>query len=78
MYTTDDVMERMAERLGTERHKEMALSVGLSETQAAPMRDLVQDVEELLAGLKPQPQVPSMNAKQRDMGLTRCRIGPVL
>lgn len=58
MYTTDDVMERMAERLGTERHKEMALSVGLSETQAAPVRNLVQDVEELLAGLKPKPQVP--------------------
>lgn len=57
MYTTDDVMERMAERLGTERHKEMALSVGLSETQAAPVRNLVQDVEELLAGLKPKPQV---------------------
>lgn len=58
MYTTDDVMERIAERLGTERHKEMALSVGLSETQAAPVRNLVQDVEELLAGLKPKPQVP--------------------
>ena len=58
MYTTDDVMERMTERLGTERHKEMALSVGLSETQAAPVRNLVQDVEELLAGLKPKPQVP--------------------
>ncbi len=58
MYTTDDVMERMAERLGTERHKEMALSVGLSETQAAPVRNLVQDVEELLAGLKPKLQVP--------------------
>lgn len=69
MYTTDDVMERMAERLGTERHKEMALSVGLSETQAAPVRNLVQDVEELLAGLKPKPQVPVQ--KQRGPVLTR-------
>ncbi|MCF5089180.1 hypothetical protein GIW57_03195 [Stenotrophomonas sp. PA-6-5C] len=69
MYTTDDVMERMAERLGTERHKEMALSVGLSETQAAPVRNLVQDVEELLAGLKPQTQVPV--EKQRGAMLTR-------
>ena len=71
MYTTDDVMERMAERLGTERHKEMALSVGLSETQAAPVRNLVQDVEELLAGLKPQPRVPITNAELREMRLTR-------
>jgi conjugative relaxase-like TrwC/TraI family protein len=69
MYTTDDVMERMAERLGTERHKEMALSVGLSETQAAHVRNLVQDVEELLAGLKPKPQVPVQ--KQRGPVLTR-------
>lgn len=69
MYTTDDVMERMTERLGTERHKEMALSVGLSETQAAPVRNLVQDVEELLAGLKPKPQVPVQ--KQRGPVLTR-------
>jgi len=69
MYTTDDVMERMAERLGTERHKEMALSVGLSETQAAPVRNLVKDVEELLAGLKPKPQVPVQ--KQRGPVLTR-------
>lgn len=69
MYTTDDVMERMAERLGTERHKEMALSVGLSENQTAPVRNLVQDVEELLAGLKPKPQVPVM--KQRGAVLTR-------
>lgn len=69
MYTTDDVMERMAERLGTERHKEMALSVGLSENQAAPVRNLVQDVEELLAGLKPKPQVPVQ--KQRGPVLTR-------
>lgn len=69
MYTTDEMMERMAERLGTERHKEMALSVGLSETQAAPVRNLVQDVEELLAGLKPQPQVPAV--KQRGIALTR-------
>lgn len=68
MYTTDDVMERMAERLGTERHKEMALSVGLSENQAAPVRNLVQDVEELLAGLKPKPQVPVQ--KQRGPVLT--------
>lgn len=68
MYTTDDVMERMAERLGTERHKEMALSVGLSENQAAPVRNLVQDVEELLAGLKPKPQVPMQ--KQRGPVLT--------
>jgi len=68
MYTTDDVMERMAERLGTERHKEMALSVGLSETQAAPVRNLVQDVEELLAGLKTKPQVPV--EKQRGAMLT--------
>nr|WP_258015397.1 MobF family relaxase [Stenotrophomonas maltophilia] len=58
MYTTDEMMERMGERLGTERHKEMALSVGLSETQAAPVRNLVQDVEQLLAGLKPKPQAP--------------------
>nr|WP_219626366.1 MobF family relaxase [Stenotrophomonas maltophilia] len=71
MYTTDEMMERMAERLGTERHKEMALSVGLSETQAAPVRNLVQDVEELLAGLKPQPQLPGMHVKQREMRLTR-------
>lgn len=68
MYTTDDVMERMAERLGTERHKEMALSVGLSENQAAPVRNLVQNVEELLAGLKPKPQVPVQ--KQRGPVLT--------
>jgi len=71
MYTTDEMMERMAERLGTERHKEMALSVGLSETQAAPVRNLVQDVEELLAGLKPQTQVPITNAERREMRLTR-------
>ncbi len=69
MYTTDDVMERMAERLGTERHKEMALSVGLSANQAAPVRNLVQDVEELLAGLKPKHQVPVQ--KQRGPVLTR-------
>lgn len=69
MYTTDEMMERMAERLGTERHKEMALSVGLSENQAAPVRNLVQDVNDLLAGLKPQPQVPAM--KQRGAVLTR-------
>lgn len=71
MYTTDEMMERMAERLGTERHKEMALSVGLSETQAAPVRNLVQDVEELLAGLKPQPRVPITNVELREMRLTR-------
>ncbi|HHA2407932.1 TPA: MobF family relaxase [Stenotrophomonas maltophilia] len=71
MYTTDNVMDRLAERLGTERHKEMALSVGLSETQAAPVRNLVQDVEELLAGLKPQPRVPITNAELREMRLTR-------
>lgn len=69
MYTTDEMMERMAERLGTERHKEMALSVGLSENQTAPVRNLVQDVNDLLAGLNPQPQVPAM--KQRGAVLTR-------
>ncbi len=58
MYTTDNVMDRLAERLGTERHKEMALSVGLSKRQAVPVHNLVQDVEELLAGLKSQTQVP--------------------
>lgn len=48
MYTTDDVMERMAERLGTERHKEMVLSVGLSETQPKQIAQLVEDVKQLL------------------------------
>ncbi|HIE0523467.1 TPA: MobF family relaxase [Stenotrophomonas maltophilia] len=69
MYTTDNVMDRLAERLGTERHKEMVLSVGLSKTQAVPVHNLVQDVEELLAGLKPKPQVPV--EKQRGAMLTR-------
>ncbi|WP_448478688.1 MobF family relaxase [Pseudoxanthomonas mexicana] len=69
MYTTDEVKERLAERLGTERHKEMALSAGLSESQAPPVRNLVQDVEKLLAGLKPKPPMPV--EKQKGPVLTR-------
>lgn len=71
MYTTDEMMERMAERLGTERHKEMALSVGLSSKQADPVRNLVQEVEALLAGLKSETEVPISNAERREMRLTR-------
>lgn len=71
MYTTDNVMDRLAERLGTERHKEMALSVGLSKRQAVPVRNLVQDVEALLAGLKSETEVPISNAERREMRLTR-------
>ncbi|WP_024958843.1 ATP-dependent DNA helicase, partial [Stenotrophomonas maltophilia] len=71
MFTTDEMMDRMAERLGTERHKEMALSVGLSSKQADPVRNLVQEVEALLAGLKSETEVPISNAERREMRLTR-------
>jgi len=51
MYTTDEVRERLAERLGMERHKETALDAGLSEQQAPSQSAFVDGIDALLKKL---------------------------
>lgn len=69
MYTTDEVRERLAERLGMERHKETALDAGLSKQQAPSQSAFVDGVDALLAKLRPRAS-ERPGPKQRGSTLT--------
>ena len=65
MYTTDEVRERLAERLGMERHKETALDAGLSKQQAPSQSAFVDGIDALLKKLSSKAVA---DASQRQRG----------
>jgi len=69
MYTTDEVFERLSERLGMERHKETVLDAGLSQKQPASQAAFAESIEAMLQKLKPAP-VTQPSLRQKSLALT--------